>query len=52
MYEEEEAVETMTVQEVARLIDWMRAKGLSDTDICNCIKFIATGVNLPTRKTA
>lgn len=52
MYEEEEAVEAMTVHEVARLINWMRAKGLSDTDICNCIVFIATGADLPTRKTA
>lgn len=51
MYEEEN-VETMTIQEVARLIDWCRAKGLSDTDICDCLKHIATGADLPARKTA
>ncbi len=49
---EEEFEETMTIQEVARLIDWCRAKGLSDTAICDCLKHIATGSDLPTRKTA
>lgn len=48
----EEAIETMTIQEVARLIDWCRAKGLSDTDICNCLKHIATGADLPVQRTA
>lgn len=48
MYEEE-AVETMTILEVARLIDWCRVKGLSDTDICNCLKYIATGTDIPVR---
>ncbi len=47
---EEEFVETMTIQEVARLIDWCRAKGMSDTDICDCLKHIATGADLPIRK--
>ena len=51
MYEEE-AIETMTIQEVARMIDACRAQGLSDTDICDCLKHIATGADLPQRKTA
>lgn len=49
MYEDE-VVETMTIQEVARLIDACRAKGLSDTDICGCLKHIATGADLPTSR--
>lgn len=49
MYDEE-AIETMTIQEVARLIDWCRAKGLSDTAICDCLKHIATGSDLPVQK--
>ena len=46
MCEEEEVVETMTIQEAGRLIDWCRASGLSDTDICDCLKYIATGTSL------
>ncbi len=49
MYEEE-AVETMTIGEVGRMIDACRALGLSDTDICGCLKHIATGADLPTLK--
>lgn len=50
MYEEEEVIETMTIQEVARMIDCCRAMGLNDTDICDCLKHIATGCNLPIRE--
>lgn len=50
MYEEEN-VETMTIHEVARMIDCCRSLGMSDTDICECLKHIATGANLPIQKT-
>ena len=37
----------MTTQEVARLIDWLKSKGLSDSDAVACIKYIATGIQPP-----
>lgn len=46
--EKEETVEMMNVQEVARMTEWLRAKGMSDTEILNCMNYIATGVGLPT----
>ena len=33
--------ESMTVKEVARLIDWLRAHGCSAEDAIDCIKYIA-----------
>lgn len=48
----EEVTETMTIKEVARLIDWCRAKGLRDTDICDCLMYIATGANPPAQTAA
>ena len=47
---EKEDAEMMNVKEVALAIDWLRAKGLSDTDICNFLTYIATGVGLPTKE--
>lgn len=46
--EREEVAEMMNVQEVARMTEWLRAKGMSDTEILNCMNYIATGVGLPT----
>lgn len=43
----EEAINMMNVAEVARMIEWLRTKGLSDTDINDCLTYIATGVGLP-----
>lgn len=48
--DEEDHTETMTIREAARLIDWLRAAGINDTDICNCLKYIATGSGLPVEK--
>lgn len=45
-----EDAEMMNVKEAALAIDWLRAKGLSDTDICNFLTYIATGVGLPTKE--
>ena len=42
-----EAEEMMNVEEVARMIEWLRAAGMSDTEINNCVTYIATGVGLP-----
>ena len=48
-FEEKEKTEMMNVQErVARMTEWLRAKGMSDTEILNCMNYIATGVGLPT----
>ena len=37
----------MTTQEVARLIDWLKSKGLSDSDAAACIQYVATGSQPP-----
>ena len=37
----------MTTQEVARLIDWLKSKGLSDSEAVACIKYVATGIQPP-----
>lgn len=47
-FEEKGKTEMMNVQEVARMTEWLRAKGMSDTEILNCMNYIATGVGLPT----
>ena len=47
-----EGVESMTAMETARLIEWLRAMGLSDSDACSCITFMATGTGLPGEKQA
>jgi len=46
-FESKEAEEMMNVQEVARLIEYLRAKGLSEKEINDCMTYIATGVGLP-----
>lgn len=48
--EKEATEEMMNVQEVARTIEWLRAKGLSDTEINDLLTYIATGVGLPTKE--
>ncbi len=47
---EEEVSEMMNVQEVARLIEWLRATGVPEDEINNCVTYIATGVGLPTKE--
>ena len=37
----------MTIQEAARLIDWLKSKGLNDSDAVACIKYVATGIQPP-----
>ena len=37
----------VTAIETARVITWMRAKGMSDTDACDLLSFVATGIGLP-----
>ena len=49
---EEKAEEMMNVQEVARLIEWLRSKGVSETDINDCVTYIATGVGLSAKEPA
>ena len=47
---EKEDVEMMTVQEVARLIEWLRAKGTSESEINDCVTFIDRSRS-PTKRT-
>lgn len=49
---EKEGTEMMNVQEVARLIEWLRASGISEMEINNCVTYIATGVGLSTKESA
>lgn len=37
--------QSMTATEAARLIDWLKSKGMSDADATECIKYIATGIH-------
>ena len=37
----------MTAQEVALLIDWLKSKGLNDSDAVACIKYVAAGIQPP-----
>ncbi len=46
----EEVLETMTITEVIRMNNWLRAKGLSDKEILDCQNYIATGVGLPDKE--
>ena len=39
-FEEKGKTEMMNVQEVARMTEWLRAKGMSDTEILNCMNYI------------
>lgn len=48
LVKEEEGM--MNVEEVARMSEWLRAKGLKDADILDCVTYIATGVGLPEKK--
>ncbi len=45
-----EAEEMMNVQEVARTIEWFKAKGLNEVDACDFLTYIATGVGLPKKE--
>lgn len=36
-----ERIETMTIHEVVRSIEWLRAKGMSDKDACDLLRHIA-----------
>lgn len=47
---EEEATEEMTITEVIRMNNWLRAMGMSDKDILDCQNYIATGVGLPKKE--
>ena len=47
---DEEVIEMMNVQEVARMTEWLRVYGLTDTDINDCMIYIATGVGLPEKE--
>ena len=48
----EEASGEMTITEVIRMNDWLKAMGLSDRQILDCQKYIATGTGLPSEEPA
>ena len=35
---------SMTALEASRLIDWLKANGMTDSDATACIQYIATGI--------
>lgn len=45
---EDEETDQMTIKEIVRLNEWLKAMGTSDHDILDCQHYIATGVGLPT----
>lgn len=47
---EKEEPEMMNVQEVERAIEWVKAMGLTESDACDLIRYIATGVGLPIKE--
>lgn len=46
--DEEVEEEMMNIQEVARTIEWFKAKGLTAEDVNEYLTYVATGVGLPT----
>ena len=38
---EKKRADIMTLQQVSRLIDWLRAQGFTDEQITKCIQYIA-----------
>lgn len=47
---EREDVEMMNITEVARAIEWFKAKGMSEAEACNFLTYVGTGVGLPTQE--
>ena len=47
---EEEETEEMTITEVIRMNEWLKAKGMSDAEILDCQNYIATGTKLPAKE--
>ena len=48
--EEEEIVGALTTKEQARMIEYLRAIGLTDKQINDCQIYIASGVGLPIKE--
>ena len=40
----------MTITEVIRMNEWLKAKGMSDAEILDCQNYIATGTKLPAKE--
>ncbi len=49
-YLKEEVTEEMTITEVTRMNDWLKAMGLTDAQILDCQNYIATGIGLPKKE--
>ncbi len=47
---EKEDSEMMNVEEVARAIEWFKARGLNEVDACDFLTYVATGVGLPNKE--
>ncbi len=44
---EEEESGNLTLIEIVRMMDYLRAVGLTAEQICDCIRYMATGVDIP-----
>ena len=44
---EEEESGNLTLIEIVRMMDYLRAVGLTAEQICDCIRYMATGVEIP-----
>ena len=44
---EEEESWSLTLTEIVRMMDYLRAVGLTTEQICDCIRYMATGVEIP-----
>lgn len=33
-------MEDMTIKQISRLIEWLKAKGFTETDIIDCIEYL------------
>ncbi len=44
---EEEESGNLTLIEIVRMMDYLRSVGLTAEQVCDCIRYMATGVGLP-----
>ena len=43
----EEESGNLTLIEIVRMMDYLKAVGLTAEQICDCIRYMATGVDIP-----
>ena len=40
---------SLTLTEIVRMMEYLKATGLTAEQICGCIRYMATGIGLPVR---